>query len=114
MDVDLIRKYASRMAEIFAFRAANARRRGETEDYVRELESRTHLWSKISQLPPDSDKWEFVKDYIVLMSTPKTTKMELRRQYKRLQELIAPDVKRNPTDARGVKVKSFDLGVTAG
>ncbi len=114
MDVDLIRKYAARMAEIFARRAVNARKRGEKEDYVRELEDRSHLWGKVSNLPTNSDKWEFVSEYILLMSTPKTTKMELRRQYKLLQEIIAPDARKKTVDASGVNVKSLDLGVTAG
>jgi hypothetical protein len=89
MEVEFIKNYASRMAEIFALRAANARKRGEKEDYVKELEGRAILWGKIARLPANSDKWDDVRDYIVLMSTPKTTKMELRRQYKILQEILA-------------------------
>lgn len=76
------------MTGIFALRAANARKRGENEEYVKDLEGRAILWGKIAQLPTNSDKWEDVSDYIVLMSTPKTTKMELRRQYKFLEEVI--------------------------
>jgi hypothetical protein len=95
MQVDFIRNYASRMAEIFAIRAANARKRGEKEDYVKELEGRSILWGKVAVLPTDSDKWEDVSEYIVLMSTPKTTKMELRRQYKFLQEILSLNVGSN-------------------
>ncbi len=89
MHVEFIKNYASRMAEIFAIRAVNARKRAEKEAYVKELEERSILWDKIAHLPANSDKWEDVRDYIVLMSTPKTTKMELRRQYKFLQEILS-------------------------
>lgn len=91
MQVEFIKNYALRMAEIFAIRAANARKRGKKEAYVKDLEGRANLWGKIAQLPKNSDKWEDVKDYIVLMATPQTTKMELRRQYKFLQEIMALD-----------------------
>jgi hypothetical protein len=115
MEVEFIRKYASRMAEIFALRAANARKRGEKEDYVKELEGRSILWGKIAHLPANSDKWEIVSEYIVLMSTPKTTKMELRRQYKLLQEIIPPGA--NPKVSmwprRNLKVFNDDLEVAS-
>lgn len=92
------------MAEIFAIRVANARKRGEKTDYVKELEGRANLWGKIAHLPANSAKWEAVSEYITLMSTPKTTKMELRRQYKFLQEVIAFDA--NPNFA-------YDLNATS-
>jgi hypothetical protein len=95
MKVKFLKKYASRMAEIFALRAVNARKRGEKEDYVKELEGRANLWGKISELPTNCEKWADVSDYITLMSTPQTTKMELRRQYKFLQEIIASDASPN-------------------
>lgn len=109
MEVEFIRKYASRMAEIFALRVANARKRGEKEDYIKELEGRAILWGKIAQLPTNSEKWEDVKDYIILMSTPQTTKMELRRQYKFLHQIIGLDARNTPLSSSGAKVESFEL-----
>lgn len=109
MHVEFIKSYASRMAEIFAIRAFNAKKRGESENYVKDLEGRAILWGKIAHLPASSDKWEFVSEYIALMSTPKTTKMELRRQYKFLQEIIGLNVKGNPAEKSGVSVKRLDL-----
>ena len=89
MEIEFIRKYASRMSVVFASRAFNAKNRGEKGDYIKDLEARRNLWEKVARLPANSDKWETVKEYISLMSTPKTSQMELRRQYKFLQETIS-------------------------
>jgi hypothetical protein len=88
MEINFIREYASRMAAVFATRAFNAKNRGEKEVYIKDLEARRDLWQKIAHLPANSDKWEIAQEYISLMSTPKTTKMELRRQYKFIQEKL--------------------------
>jgi hypothetical protein len=88
MEIKFIREYASRMSAVFASRALNAKNRGENGDYIKDLEARRDLWEKVAHLATNSDKWETVKEYITLMSTPKTPKMELRRQYKFLQETI--------------------------
>ena len=76
------------MSAVFASRAINAKNRGEKENYIKDLESRRDFWKKVAHLPANSDKWEIIQEYITLMSTPQTTKMELRRQYKFLQETI--------------------------
>ncbi|MBD2018078.1 hypothetical protein H6F96_29455 [Microcoleus sp. FACHB-53] len=76
------------MSAVFASRAINAKNRGEKENYINDLEARRDLWERVAHLPANSNKWEIAQEYISLMSTPKTTKMELRRQYKFLQEKL--------------------------
>ena len=88
MEIKFIREYASRISEVFADRAFCAKNRRENEDYIKYLEDRRDLWEKIAHLSVNSEKWEIVKEYISLMSTPKVSKDELRRQYKFLQEKI--------------------------
>ena len=88
MERIFIREYAERMAMVFANRAVNAKKRGEKANYIQELETRKDLWEKVSHLPTDSDKWEIVKQYINLMSTPKATKTQLRGQYEILRQAL--------------------------
>jgi outer membrane receptor for monomeric catechols len=88
MEIKFIREYAARMAVVFATRADNAKKRGEEKNYIQELEIRKDLWEKVSHLPTDSDKWEIVKEYTNLMSTPKATKTQLRDQYEILRQTI--------------------------
>ncbi len=89
MEIKFIREYAARISEVFADRALYAKNRGENEDYIKYLEDRRDLWEKVVHLSVNSEKWEIVEDYISLMSTPKVSKNELRRQYKFLQEEIS-------------------------
>jgi hypothetical protein len=88
MEIKFIREYALKMSAVFASRVINAKNRKEKENYIKDIEARRDLWEKIAHLPINSDKWEIAQEYISLMSTPKTTKMELRRQYKFLQEKL--------------------------
>ena len=104
MEPEFIREYASRMSVIFADRSLKAKNSRETDDYVKYLEDRRDFWEKIAQVPVDSDQWELVKEYISLMSNPKISKTQLRREYKFLQEKICNTDLEKPRKFKGYPI----------
>ena len=85
MDIELIRKYASRMVAVLANTAIK-----HTENYLDYWywEDKREFWRKIVQLPPDSHHWELVKKYFKLMSDPNAPTTKVRTLYDFLREKL--------------------------
>jgi hypothetical protein len=85
MDIELMRKYALRIAATYALKVLQ---QTYDENYFRYAIDKQEFWWNVAQLPPESYHWKLVQRYFELMFDPATPRNHSQALYKILRERL--------------------------
>jgi hypothetical protein len=84
MDIDLMRRYASRIAATYALKIL----RPCDENYLRYATDKQEFWWKIAQLPPENHDWKLIQRYFELMFDPATPRNHSQALYEIIERRL--------------------------
>ena len=85
MDIDLMRKYALRIAAAYTHKVLQ---KTCDENYFRYAVDKQEFWWKVAQLSPQSRHWLLIQRYFEIMFDPATPRNHTQALYQILRDVV--------------------------